>query len=88
MKATSVTCIVPHLEIRDPLGVTLIQEEATLERSEELRFPQILNTESYMVNQRIRKLWYTLPGLYTFLVRWVGSPATRETGQFSLLIDE
>lgn len=80
--------LVPLVEYRDPLGVTLFQEEATLERSEELQFPQIVTTESYMVNHRFRELWYTLPGLYAFLVRWVGSPATRETGWFSLLIEE
>lgn len=80
--------LVPLVEVRDPLGVTLFQREATLERADELQFPQILTTESYMVNQRFRELWYTLPGLYTFIVRWVGSPATRETGRFSLLIEE
>lgn len=80
--------LVPLVEYRDPLGVTLFQEEATLERSEELQFPQALTTESYMVSHRFRELWYTLPGLYTYSVRWVGSPATRENGLFSLLIEE
>ena len=80
--------LVPLVEFRDPLGVTLFQEEASLERSEELQFPLTLTAESYIVNQKIPDLLYTLPGLYTFIVRWVGSPATRETGRFSLLIKE
>ncbi|MCY3834530.1 MAG: hypothetical protein OXG85_16070 [Chloroflexi bacterium] len=80
--------LVPLVEYRDPLGVMLFQEEATLERSAELQYPQNLTTESYMVGQWFPILWYTLPGLYTFTVRWVGSPATRESGRFSLLIEE
>lgn len=80
--------LAPLVEYRDPLGVTLLQEEATLERSAELQFPQSVTTEAYMVSHRLRSLWYTLPGLYTFVVRWVGSPATRESGRFSLLIEE
>ena len=80
--------LVPLVEYRDPLGVTLFQEEAVFERSEELQFPQVLTSEPYMVGQTFPELWYTIPGLYTFAVRWVGSPASRETGQFSLLIEE
>lgn len=80
--------LVPLVEYRDPLGVTLFQGEATFDRSEELQYPHTVTVESYMAEHRFRNLWYTLPGLYTFIVRWVGSPATRETGQFSLLIDE
>lgn len=80
--------LVPLVEYRDPLGVTLFQEEAEFERSDELQFPQNLTSQPYMVGQKFHELWYTLPGLYTFIVRWVGSPATRETGQFSLLIEE
>ncbi len=80
--------LVPLVEYRDPLGVTLFQEEATLDRSDELQFPQTLISESYMVEQEFPELWYTLPELYTFVIRWVGSPATREIGQFSLLIEE
>ena len=80
--------LVPLVEYRDPLGVTLFQEEAVFARSEELRFPQNLTSQPYMVGQKFPELWYTLPGLYTFIIRWVGSPATRETGQFSLLIEE
>ncbi|MCY3979053.1 MAG: hypothetical protein OXG23_13215 [Chloroflexi bacterium] len=80
--------LVPLVEFRDPLGVTLFQEEATLERAEELQYPVTVTTEAYMVGHRFRDLWYTLPGLYTLIVRWVGSPATRETGRFSLFIKE
>ena len=80
--------LVPLIEYRDPLGVILFQEEATMDRSEQLQSPATMTSESFMVNQRFPSLWYTLPGLYTFSVRWVGSPATRETGRFSLLIEE
>lgn len=80
--------LVPLVEFRDPLGVTLFQEEATLERAEELQYLLTVTTEAYMVGHRFRDLWYTLPGLYTLFVRWVGSPATRETGRLSLFIKE
>ena len=90
MKAILATCLCRLWRYRDRLGVTLFQEEASVGvASEVLQYqPEPFTTESYMVVMEFQDLWYTLPGLYTFIVRWVGSPATRETGRLSLFIKE
>ena len=80
--------MVPIIEYRDPLGITLHNEPLTQEGSEELFIFQESSVVPLSMSLRWKSTWYTVPGLYTFIVRWVGSPATRETGRFSILISE
>ena len=78
----------PIIEYRDPLGFTLHNEPLTREGSEDLFVSQESSAVPLFVSLSWKYTWYTVPGVYTFIVRWVGSPATRETGQFSILVTE
>ena len=80
--------LVPTVEFRDPLGFTLYNEEINLGTSEEFYMPLEFTSEPVFAIHRLDQLWYTLPGLYTFIVRWIGSPACREVGQFSMIISD
>lgn len=80
--------LLPIVEFRDPLGITLYNDVPTLDTSEEAFTPQEFTTVPMMLDLRWRHVWYTVPGVYTFIVRWAGSPATRETGQFCIIMTE
>ena len=80
--------LVPAVEYRDPLGFTLYNEEINLGASEDFYMPLEYTSVPVFAVHRINQLWYTLPGLYTFIVRWLGSPATREVGLFSMMITD
>ncbi len=80
--------LLPLVEFRDPLGFTLYSEVVTLDRSEEGIAPREFTTVPLMLTLNWRHVWYTVPGVYTFSVRWAGSPATREAGQTSLIISD
>ena len=72
----------------DDLGFTLYNEEIKLGSAEEFYMPLDFTSEPVFAIHRLDQLWYTLPGLYTFNVRWMGSPACREVGQFSMIISD
>ena len=80
--------LLPIVEFRDPLGITLYNGVPTFDISEEVFTPQAFTTVPMMLSLKWGYVWYTVPGAYTFIVRWVGSPATRETGQFSMIMTE
>jgi hypothetical protein len=80
--------LAPTVEYRDPLGFTLYNDEIMLNDTEEFYMPLELTAEPIFAAHRIKQLWYSLPGLYTFIVRWLGSPATREVGRFSMMITD
>lgn len=80
--------LLPLVEFRDPLGFTLYSEVATLDSSEEGIAPRGFTTVPLMLTLNWRHVWYTVPGVYMFSVRWTGSPATREAGQASLIISD
>ena len=80
--------LLPIVEFRDPLGITLYNEVVTLNNSEEAFIPQEFTTVPTMLTLNWRHVWYTVAGVYTIIVRWAGSRATREAGQFSVIIGE
>ncbi len=80
--------LVPTVEYRDPLGFTLYNEEILIDNFEELFMPREFSSAPVFALHRTEQLRYTVPGVYTFIVRWLGSPATREAGQFSILITD
>ena len=80
--------LLPIVEFRDPLGITLYNDVPTLSNSEGAFTPQEFTTVPTMLSLKWRHIWYTVPGVYTIIVRWVGSPATREAGQFSIIVVE
>lgn len=80
--------LVPIIEYRDPLGFALYSEPLRQEGTDELFMSQESTAVPLFMSLRWKNTWYTVLGLYTFIVRWAGSPANRETGRFSLLISE
>ena len=80
--------LMPVVEFRDPLGITLYNEMPSLNTSEEAYTPQELTSVPMMLDLWWRHIWYTVPGAYAFIVRWVGSRATREAGQVSIIMTE
>ena len=79
--------VMPLVEYRDPLGVTLYQEEAVFERSEVLQFPRSLTTEPYMANENFRNLRYAILGLYT-LCRSLGRQSSHERNRTFFIADK
>ena len=71
--------LVPIVEFRDPVGITLYNEALS---------PQELSSEPVRIDLPWERTWYTFPGAYTFIVRWVGSSASRDSGRFSLIMTE
>jgi len=80
--------LVPIVEIRDPLGYTLYNEIPALFSFEGALIPREFSTIPILLDVSWNHLLYTRAGRYTFFVRWTGSPATRETGEFALTIAE
>lgn len=80
--------LLPVLEFRDPLGFTLHDEAVTLANSEGAFIPHEFTTVPIMLTLNWPQLWYTVPGAYTIIVRWTGSPATRESGKCSIILAE
>ena len=78
--------VIPIVEFRDPLGFTLMNETLSQTDSEQVFVPTESTTVPWVVVLPLDHLWYTVAGVYTFIVRWIGSPATRESGRFSILI--
>ena len=80
--------LLPILEFRDPLGITLYNEVQTLNNSASLFIPQEFTAVPITLTVNWGQLWYTVAGVYEIIVRWAGSPVTRESGQFSIIITE
>ena len=80
--------LLPILELRDPLGFTLFNEVQMLDGAAGAFTLHESSNVSTMLVLDWRHVWYTVPGAYEFIVRWAGSPATRESGQFSIIITE
>lgn len=78
--------LIPVVEIRDPLGLTLYNGIPTLNSFEGAFISREFSTVPIELNLSWHYIWYTVPGLYSFIVRWTGSPATREAGQYSMNI--
>jgi len=78
--------LMPNVEIRDPLGITLYNEAPALSSFENAIIPHEYTAVPILLELSWSYLWYTVPGPYTFIVRWTGSHACRETGQFSMNI--
>jgi len=78
--------LMPIVEFRDPLGVTLYSGVPALGGFEDAIIPREFSAVPIMLDLSWIYIWYTVPGPYTFIVRWTGSPATRDTGQFSMNI--
>lgn len=80
--------LVPLVEIRDPLGYTLYYEIPALYSSGGAFIPREFSTIPILLDVSWNHLMYTGAGTYTFIVRWTGSPETREASQFALTITE
>lgn len=80
--------LIPILEIRDPLGVTLYNQAPALSGFSDAVIPREFSTVPIVLNLSWLYIWYTVPGLYSFIVRWTGSPASREAGRFSMNITD
>lgn len=80
--------LLPIVEFRDPLGVTLYNRPPALSSFNDSVIAREFSTVPIMLDLSWISIWYTVPGPYTFIVRWTGSPATRETGQFSMNITD
>ena len=80
--------LIPVVELRDPLGITLYNEAQIENGFGQALSPQVFPTEPIRIDLPWEYTWYTFPGAYTFIVRWVGSPANRDTGCFSLIMSE
>lgn len=80
--------LIPVVEYRDPLGVTLYNQVPTLSGFEGSVIAREFSTVPIELNLSWLYIWYTVPGVDTFNVRWTGSPATREVGQFSMQISD
>ena len=78
--------LMPNVEIRDPLGVTLYNDAPALSSFNNVIVPIEFTTVPLLLDLYWNSLWYTVPGPYTFIVRWTGSRATRDKGQFALNI--
>jgi len=78
--------MMPNVEIRDPLGVTLYNAAPTLNWFGNVIVSPEFTTVPILLDLSWKYMWYTVSGSYTFIVRWTGSRATRETGKFSLNI--
>ncbi len=78
--------LLPTVEYRDPLGFTLYMENISFDASDDFYTPLEFTSDPVVLVHRLEKLGYTYSGLYTFIVRWAGSHATREVGQFSITI--
>ena len=77
----------PFVEFIDPLGEILFADTPETVDESELYSPQPFSIAPMTLNLPWIYVWYTVPGAYTFTVRWVGSRATREVGRFSLMIE-
>ena len=88
MKLTWDAPLLPAVELRDPIGITLYNDVPALNTLERHILPHEFTTVPVMYELRWRQIWYTVPGIYTFIIRWIGSPATREFGQFSIMMTE
>lgn len=80
--------LIPIVEIRDPCGYTLFNEIPALSSFEGAFIPREFSITPILLDVMWSHLMYTRGGVYTFIVRWTGSPATRDAGQFSLTIAE
>ena len=80
--------LAPIVEYRDPLGVTLYNQMPNLSSFEDAVISREYTTVPIVLDLSWTYIWYTVPGLYTFIIRWTGSRATRETGQFALNITD
>lgn len=80
--------LAPIIEYRDPLGVTLYNQVPNLSSFEDAVISREYTTVPIVLDLSWTYIWYTVPGLYTFIIRWTGSRATRETGQFALNITD
>ncbi|MCY3918089.1 MAG: hypothetical protein OXG49_18960 [Chloroflexi bacterium] len=80
--------LMPNVEIRDPLGVTLYNATPVLSSFGNVVTPQEFTTIPILLDLSWNYMWYTVPGIYTFFVRWMGSRATRENGKFSMNITD
>lgn len=80
--------LMPTVEYRDPLGVTLYNRAPALSSFEEAVISREFSTVPIVLDLSWTYIWYTVPGLYTFIVRWTGSHACRESGQFSMQLTD
>lgn len=80
--------LLPVVELRDPLGFTLYNQAPALSGFNDIVIQREFSTVPIVLNLSWIHIWYTVPGLYSFIVRWTGSPATREAGQFSMNITD
>ncbi|MDE2638350.1 MAG: hypothetical protein OXI30_18430 [Chloroflexota bacterium] len=80
--------LMPNVEIRDPLGLTLYNNVPALNSFDNVIVPRVFSTVPLLLDLSWHSLWYTVPGPYTFIVRWTGSRASRENGQFALNITD
>jgi len=80
--------LVPFVEIRDPFGYTLFNQISALSSYEDAFIPAEFSTVPVLLDLTWYTIRYTVPGPYTFIVRWTGSPASREAGIFTLNILE
>ena len=78
--------LMPIVEIRDPLEVTLYNSAPALSGFENVIIPQEPTSVPILLDLSWTHMWYTVAGPYSFILRWTGSPACRETGQFSMNI--
>ena len=77
----------PFAEFIDPLGEILFADTPEREAGRDVYSPLVLNIVPFTLELPWEYVWYTVPGAYTFTVRWVGSRTTREVGRFSLMME-
>ena len=78
---------VPFVEFIDALGEILFADRPETIDDGELYSPQAFGSVPMTFDLPWEYVWYTVPGAYTFTVRWVGSRTTREVGRFSLMME-
>ncbi len=76
----------PFVEFIDPLGQILFADTPEKEDDGELYAPQESGFTPLTLMLPWEYIWYTVPGAYTFTVRWNGRRTTREIGRFPLIL--
>ena len=79
--------LIPFVEFIDPLGEILFADTPETVDEGEVYSPQAFSSVPMTFDLPWEVVWYTVPGAYTFTVRWSGSRTTREVGRFSLIME-
>ena len=79
--------LVPFVEFIDPLGEILFADTPETVDEGEVYSPQAFSSVPMTFELPWEYVWYTVPGAYTFTVRWSGSRTTREVGRLSLMME-